>query len=579
MISRERPALVGFALLGGLVLGTLQLGCSGGLEADTGPAGPAVPGAAGTGGNPGIVGGGSGGSVVDTTMGDPGTKGVHRLNDAEYNATVQDLFEDPALGPARGWLPGEGYGFDNIAEVLRINDGQFEKYFNAAGDLAESIFARADQVAKIVSCAAGPTCATEIVNAFGLRVWRRPLLPAEVTSMVGVYDRAVAQGLDHTAAVKELVRAFLSSPEFLYRIEFDLDPASTTPHDVSQYDMASRLSYFLWSSTPDDAMLAQAAANQLHDPAVLRTTVESMLQSPKSTRLVMNFAGQWLDVRGVPGHTAFPEVYPSWSDALGNSMATEAYSYFSEFLHSDLPWTDFLRADFNYVDSALAAHYGMANPGPGVVRVTDTTDQRMGYLGLGAFLTASSLPQRTSPTSRARRILADLLCTPPPDPPPEVRAEIDNLLAGEATAPTSPTSPSQDIRAFLEQHRSDPGCASCHSIFDPYGMALENFDGVGQWRTTYPSGAPIDPTATLSDGVTQLNGLPSVVEAISADQRLTSCVAEKMFIYGLGRGTVATDDPYLTAITSAWTSGQPTLRRLAQELALSAPFRTRHGGS
>jgi hypothetical protein len=584
MNYRERPGRVGPSFisgaLAGLVVGTLQLGCGGGLSADESN-GTNPPGT-GTGGSSGIIGGGNGGSTV-ITQGctgcvDPGTKAIHRLNDAEYNATVQDLFDDPALAPARGWLPGEVHGFDNIADSLHVNDAQFEKYFNAAADIANGAFARADQLAKWVICADGtPACAQSVIEAMGLRVWRRPLLPAELTTMMGIYDRAVAQGLDHTNAVKELLKAFLTSPEFLYRIEFDADPTSAVQHDISQYDLATRMSYFLWSSTPDDELLQQAGASLLSDPATLSSAIDRMLQSPKSNRLVMNFAGQWLDIRGVPGHRAFPDKFPDWSPELGASMATEAYSFFSEFLHSDLPWTDFLRADFNYVDSRLAAHYGMTDPGAGVVRVVDTADARMGFLGLGAFLTSSSYPQRTSPTSRARRILSDLLCTPPPEPPPAVAAEVAQLLADEEANQGSAADASQDIKAFLEQHRTDPGCAACHAIFDPYGMALENFDGIGKWRTAYPSGTAIDGVATLTNG-TVLNGLPGLVETISPDPRLTSCVTDKLFIYALGRGMVATDTPYLDAIKASWTSGSPTLKRLAHELVLSAPFRTRHGG-
>jgi hypothetical protein len=576
MNYRERPALVGRgligqALLGGLILGSLQLGCSGGTSADQ-PASGTNPNGMGTAGTTGIIGGGSGGSTVVqegcADCVDPGTKGVHRLNDEEYNNTVQDLFDDPSR-PARGWLPGEGYGFDNIAEVLRINDGQFEKYFNAADTIATTALANPAQLAKIVTCAQGGTCSTDIVNALGLRVWRRPLLPAEVTTMVGVYDRAIVQGLDHTGAVREVLKAFLTSPEFLYRMEFDADPTSLAQHDLSHYDMASRLSYFLWSSTPDDALLAQAAANQLQDVTVLSGIVDTMLQSQKSSRFVVNFLGQWMDVRGVLLHSAVPETYPDWSPDLATSMANEAYSFFSEFVHTDLAWPQFISGDFNYVDTRLAAHYGMTDPGAATTRVVDAADNRVGFLGMGAFLTASSLPTRTSPTSRGRRILSDLLCTPPPDPPADVAAQVNQLLMDEQNMPTTPTSATQDIRAFLEQHRADPGCAACHSLFDPYGMALENFDGIGKWRTTYPSGTAVNPS-------------PDVVASVSADPRLSSCVTKKVFIYGLGRGTLPTDDPYLNAITASWTNaanGTQTVKRLLQQLVTSAPFRTRHGGT
>lgn len=557
-------------------------GPSGDMSGVSGP-GAAGDGSVGPGPGPGQGTAGGGGLAPQPPVvaggTDPGTKGVHRLNDEEYNNTVRDLLGDPTLDLARGWLPGEAYGFDNVAEVLRINEAQYEKYFDAAVTLADNVIARPDALARIAPCAAdaNPGCRQSIVENFGLRAWRRPLQPAEVTTMVGVYDAAIALGLDHQGAVHQLLRAFLSSPQFLYRVEFDPDPTSVTPHPVTSYELASRLSYFLWSSTPDDDLLTQAQTAALSDPTALAATVSRMVADPKSERMVRNFSGQWLGIRGVPGHRAFPDLFPSWGADLGESMAAEAYAYFSEFVHSDLPWTQFVSADFNYVDARLAAHYGMEATGAGMQRVVNTADQRVGFLGLGAFLTTSSLPQRTSPTSRARRILADLLCTPPPEPPPAVRDQVDQLLAEAEANPDENAADVQDIRAWLEQHRENPGCATCHAIFDPYGLALENFDAIGQYRTVYPNGNAVVATGELPGGVV-LDGLPGVVAAISADPRLTSCVTEKLFIYGLGRGVVETDRPYLDALTQAWVAGgAPTLSQLIQHLVTSAPFLTRHG--
>jgi hypothetical protein len=505
---------------------------------------------------------------------DPGTKGPHRLNDIEYNSTLQDLFADPTLDLSQGWLPGEAGGFDNIASQLHMNDATYEKYFAAAATVTDSVFARADQLALIMTCAdATPACAQTIIETLGLRVWRRPLEAAEVTNLLTVYTTATTAGEDHTGAMKLVVRAMLSSPQFLYRIEFDPDPTSAVKHEVTGYELASRLSYFLWSSTPDATLLTEAGAGTLSDPASLTATVTRMLGDAKVNRLSRTFSGQWLGIRKVPGHIAFPTQFPSWSPELAASMAEEGYIYFSQFLQGTVPWSEFVRADMNFVDAGLAAFYGMPAPATPFAGTVVTDDQRMGFFGLGAFLVGSSFPQRTSPTLRAKHILQDVLCTPPPEPPPDVKAQVDAMQAqAEANMGDAVT----DIRAFLTAHRTQPDCNACHSIFDPYGMALENFDGIGQWRTQYPNGAAIDPTATLLNG-TQLNGLASVVATVSADPKLSSCVAEKMFTYGLGRVIETTDRPYIAEAVYNWLSQGTdlTLRGLAQALVATEPFRMR----
>ncbi|HTM45487.1 MAG TPA: DUF1592 domain-containing protein, partial [Polyangiaceae bacterium] len=330
-------------------------------------------------------------------------------------------------------------------------------------------------------------------------------------------------------------------------------------------------------STPDTTLLTDAGAGTLADPTAFTATVTRMMTDPKIDRLVRNFSGQWLGIRGVAGHRAFPIQFPDWSPELGASMAEEEYLYFGQFVRTALPWTEFIHADMNFVDSRLAAFYGMPDPGAaGFTQVSVPDDQRQGFLGLGGFLAGSSFPQRTSPTLRAKRILSDLLCSPPPDPPPGVKAAVDAAqAAAEAQAQT--TSDMTDIRAFLDAHRTMPDCKACHALFDPYGMALENFDGIGKYRTAYPNGAAIDPTATLIDG-TMLNGLPSVVTSITANPKLSSCVSQKMFIYSLGRTTVTTDQPYLDNIVYNWASGtDPSLRGLVQQLVTSEPFQMRRG--
>jgi hypothetical protein len=569
------------------VLALTAMACGGGL--DQGPTGSGdgmnQPGGGsggtdpmGVGGTAGTVtGGGSGGVGIPQggapTVGDPGTTLIHRLNSYEYNNTVQDLLGTTLAPATANWFDGTAGGFDVIAETHRVDDAQYERYFNAAVTLVDDVFANPALVAGIVTCATqdDPACVQSIIQGFGTRAFRRPLSPEEVTTYSTVYTAARGQNEDHTASIKQVVRAMLSSAEFLFRIETD-PVGDTASHLLTGYDLASRLSYLLWASMPDATLFAAAADNTLLDGAALSAQVDRLIADPKSQRFVQSFAGQWLGIRKVATHTVVPSVYPEWNTALGNSMMTEAYSYFAEFLGTDRPWTDFLRADFNYVDTTLANHYGVAAPaGPGFARVENVADERFGFLGLGAFLTLTSYEHRTSPTLRARWILTDLLCTPPPPPPPNV-PEFDGADSQEDVA-------NQNIRTRLEQHRADPTCAACHAIFDPFGLALENFDGIGRHRTQYPNGDVVDASGVFPDG-TPFDGLPGMVEVALARPGFNDCVVEKTFVYGLGRLTRAAgeDQPYLTNIRDTWqASAVPSLKALVHTVVASEPFRYRHG--
>jgi len=564
------------------------MACSGGADAtpmgDGGTNGQNPMGDAGTsaiGGSGGTSAGGvannggSGGAVIPQggapTLGDPGTKLVHRLNSYEYNNTVQDLLGTTLAPATANWFDGEAGGFDNIAETHRVDEAQYQRYFDAAGTLTDDVFANPALVSSIVTCAAQDDvpCVQSIIQSFGARAWRRPLSAEEVTTYTTVYTAARTQGEDHTASIKQVVRSLLSSAEFLFRIETD-PVGDVAPHLLTGYDLASRLSYFLWSSMPDAALFTTAADNSLHDPATLNAQVDRLLADPKATRFVQSFSGQWLGIRKVATHTVVPTVFPDFNPALASSMMTEAYSFFAEILGTERPWSDFLRADFNYVDPALAALYGMNTPvGSGFSRVEYTTDQRIGFMGLGAFLTLTSYDYRTSPTLRARWILSELLCTPPPAPPPDV-PEFQGTDSQEDIA-------NMNIRERLEQHRTDPGCAGCHAVFDPFGLALENFDGIGRYRTTYPNGDAIDASGSFPDG-TAFTGLAGMVDVAIARPAFNDCVTEKTFVYGLGRLATPTDDAFLISIKDAWlATATPSLKQLIKGFVASEPFRYRHG--
>jgi hypothetical protein len=506
---------------------------------------------------------------------DPGTKGVHRLNSNEYNATVADVLGTKLQPANSSWLGGEIGGFDNVASVLDVDATQYKRYFDAATAIAEDVFATAALKAKIVTCATADdaTCVASIIANTGRLVFRRPLIADEVTTYMNVYTAARQQNENHDGSIKLVLRALLSSAEFLFRVEVDPNPNSTDKHPLDAYELASRLSYFLWSSAPDEALLASAADNSLIQDDKLVLTVDRMLvDQAKSARLVQNFAGQWLGARKLPEHAAAAKVFPDWSPELATSLTNEMYLYFTEFLKTDRSWLDFLQLDINFVDAPVAKLYGTTPPsGAGQQRVEITSDQRAGFFGLGGFLAISSIDNRTSPTLRGRWILSNLLCTEPPPPPPGV----PELTAGAFD-------PTKNVAKALEEHRKNPACAGCHQRFDPLGMSLEQFDGIGKFRTTYADGATIDPTgefpvsSTYPQGL-KFVGLKGLAETVSKNPRFSECIAETMFTYGLGRLIADTDRPYLQAVQATWTSSTPTLRRLIHALVLAETFRYRRG--
>jgi hypothetical protein len=527
--------------------------------------------------------GATGGSAQDGMGLDPGRKELHRLNTAEYNATIQDVL-GTTLQPASGsWRGGELAGFDNIASVLGVDEAQYDRYFKAAQALATEVMAAEELRARFVSCELGePSCVKASIRAAGLRVFRRPLEPDELTTFLQVYDSARALGDDESASLTLTFEALLSSAEFLYRIELDSEPTSTRAHPLGGFELASRLSYFLWSSAPDDALLEAAADGSLADPDSLSAAVDRMLDDPKAERFVTNFAGQWLGARQVPSHPAIPKFY-QWTPRVALAASQEMLLFFGDFLRNDRSSFDFPTADFNYINGELAYVYGIPTELTGVdvfERVEFHDDERAGFFGLSGFLALSSLDRRTSPSRRGRWIASNLLCTDPPPPPANVamlEADQDTGAGGGSSAP--------DVRQRLEQHRRNPECAACHALFDPYGLALEEYDAIGVYRATYEDGAPIDASVTLPPSDAHpvglaVTGLNELAQALSTDPRFGECVAKKLFTYGLGRTITASDEPHLQQAQREWlTEGQtPSLRRLIHALVSTEAFRARRGG-
>lgn len=547
-----------FAAFGVLLLSHVGGGCSNAPGAH--PAGATTGGSAGSdaGGRPRL---------------DPGSKDMHRLNTAEYNATVADVLGTTLEPATASWRGGELAGFDNMASVLGVDELQYERYFLAAKTLAGEALASEALRARWVTCdLTVPTCVQSVIESAGLRSFRRPLAPDELQTYRRVYDSAVGLGDDPLTAFELTLAALLSSAEFIYRIELDPEPQSTQAHPLGAFELASRLSYFFWSSAPDAELLAAAADGSLTEPAVLSATVDRMLDDPKSARFVSNFAGQWLGARQVASHAVAPELY-QWTVPVARAAGGEMLSFFSEFLGNDRSWFEFPRADVNFIDQWLAVLYQIPMAGNGTQRVEYRDDQRVGFFGLAGFLALSSFDRRTSPSLRGRWISSNLLCNEIPDPPP-------NIPQLEPTDAASPL----DVRSALEQHRQDPGCAACHSRFDAYGLALEAYDAIGQYRPVYADGAPVDTSAQLppSDAHPQglaIQGLSGLAEAVSSDPNFGSCLAKKLLTYGLGRPVGESDEPYLLQAQHEWLAVGAThsVRRLIHALVLTEPFRFRRG--
>jgi hypothetical protein len=508
-------------------------------------------------------------TMPPTSDSDVGTKAIHRLSNYEYDNTLRDLLHVSLRPGQRFVLEQTKHTFGNLAESLAVSARQFQDYFVAARAAAAEAMSSAEGRAALGltdPAACDPTCASALIESFGLRAFRRPLEPWEVTLLVGQYQNAVALGEDASGAIQHVAAVMLMSPQFLYRFELDPDPTSAQPRALNGYELASRLSYLLYSSMPDATLFKLAREDGLLDPAVLQAEVDRALESTASDTLIEHFAGSWLHSAALVGHSADPDVFPEWDVELGSSMRAEMNSYFNEFLRGDRVFSEFLSAQLNFHDARLAQHYGFALPlAPGLQRLEGADARRPGWLGLAGFLTATSGANETSPITRGNVILGAFVCSELNLP-----ADLEVGALPEFDAPST-------VRARLEAHRADQACAPCHNLIDPIGLSLEHFDALGRYRDQYENGLPIDARGQLPDG-RSFDGLVGLSQTLSSDPRFLPCVAQKVFEFALGR-TVGTSQAYLDQLVERWRSEPPTLRRLLKQLVVSDVFRFRRGAS
>lgn len=407
--------------------------------------------------------------------------------------------------------------------------------------------------------------ARQFVGAFARRAWRHPVSTADLDRLMTLYSQARKSGVSHESAARQTLTAVLVSPRFLFREESHPEPDNPgVIHRIGEHALASRLSYFLWSSTPDDPLLDLADRGRLR--AEMEPQVRRMLRDPKARALTDHFAGQWLGLRTLALLEPDRERFPAFTEELRRSLRGETERFFEHIVAEDRPVMDFLLADYTFLNDTLSRHYGVPGAeGEAFVRVSLSGTPRQGLLTHGSILTLTSNPTRTSPVKRGKWVLENLLASPPPPPPPGVpELEGGDRLRGS-------------LRQRMEQHRENPLCASCHQRMDPLGFAFEHFDGIGAWRDT-DGPDPVEPSGTLNTGESfadhrELNTL--LASARRPD--FLRCLTEKMLTYALGRGIEYYDRPAVQRIVRSLESGQGRFSDLILGVVNSAPFQLRRG--
>ena len=415
-------------------------------------------------------------------------------------------------------------------------------------------------------------CAASILSALARRAYRGDVTNADLRALQDFFERGRADGGSFDAGIDLALRRLLSSPKFLFRVERDpVGLATGAVYRLTDLELASRLSFFLWSSIPDDELLELAGQGRLKSPSVLERQVRRMLGSPKSQALVDNFVGQWLQLRNLRNKQPNSHEFPDFDDNLRRALETETEMFLGSVIREDRNVLDLMTADFTFLNERLARHYNVPNVyGSHFRRVTLQDDTRRGLLGKGAILMVTSHAHRTSPVLRGKWILENVLGSPPP-PPPDVVPPFEEDI--EAHKPRS-------VRDRMEQHRRNPACAGCHRMIDPAGLALENFDGVGAWRTKDGGtrGAPVDASGQLVDG-TEINGVVELRQALVREpETFVRTVTEKLLTYALGRGLTAADQPAVRTIVRESQRDAYRFSAIVLGIVGSVPFQMRVKG-
>jgi len=410
------------------------------------------------------------------------------------------------------------------------------------------------------------SCARKILSNLGRRAYRRPFTSADLKPLMAFYEAGRRDG-SFDQGISMALRALLVSPNFLFRVEHDPPQAGPgTVHRISDIELASRLSFFLWSSIPDEELLKIAEQGKLKDPAMLDSQVSRMLADPRSSALVSNFAGQWLFLRNLAQVRPDQDAFPKFDPSLRRAFQRETELFFDAVLRENRPLTDLLTANFTFLNQRLAQHYKIPNVyGSQFRRVSLDDPNRGGLLGQGSILTVTSYPNRTSVVQRGKWVLENLLGSSPPPPPPDIPALEAHAKNGKQLT----------MRQQMEQHRANPTCAGCHSRMDPIGFSLENYDGIGAWRSK-DGGNAIDATGKLPDGTVfeGPKGLKDLLTTTYKDQ-FVNTFTEKLMTYALGRGLEYFDEPAVRAVIRNASAQNTTIPALIHSIVANLQFQTR----
>lgn len=584
MSPRNGPPSVSALLLGAAFAFGCSTGQIGATGLTSGPSAGSTQGsgalaASGAGASSAAAGGGNGTSASGV---DIGFSTAERLNQTQYTNTVHDLL-GTSQTPASSFPPDEtDLGFDTISAALTLQPAHVEQYLAAAQSLMTEFFARPATDpwrTRYITCdyaAGNAACMQQILTNFASKAWRRPVVDSELAPYLAL---AAAQPTPQ-AGLTLAMEGVLISLKFVYRLEFDPNPDDTTIHALSAYELASRLSYLLWSSMPDDTLFAAAASGALLTSDGLKAQIARMIgMTAKSQEFVNTFGAEWLGLNQLTVITPDPTLFPNYNSTLSQSMVAETTDFLLDFFNNGLPLNQLLTANFTYVNSTLASFYGLpAVQGTALQRVSTVGTHRGGLLTQGTYLAGYSDPTSTSPVKRGLYVLARLMCSPPPNPP----VGVNTNLAVE------PNAANLSVRQQLEQHEMmGPVCASCHKVMDPIGLGIENYDAIGQYRTSDSFG-PIDATGTIpsptGSGTVSFDGEPQLAATLATDPRVGPCAVQQVVTFGIGRpfaglGGPSTDTPILNRIATAATAGGSSFVSVLNGLIQDDVFRSRRAAS
>jgi hypothetical protein len=583
-----------FDALAGTLCAVTLCACTAAVSGTAGPGSSGAVGSAGSAGTGPVATGNAGSGAVGmmpapskelcATSVDPGPAVVRRVTRLEYNNTVSDLLGTPTTIANQFPTEEVAFGFNNNAAALTVSPELAEQYLDSAETLAKA--AVTTNLTKIATCdptvMAADACAAQFISAFGQRAYRRPLTPADTTLLTGVFNAGKAT--DFATGVRFVIETVLQSPQFLYRVEFGTTPSASTPTvavtdgsspnpsqivPLDNWEMASRLSYLIWASMPDDQLFAAAAAGKLSAPADIQAQAQRLLADPKAHARVADFHNQWLGLSAVATLEKDATIFPSFSPTIAGYMLQETQAFLD-----DVVWQEkgslatIFTAPFTFVNGPLAQYYGMAGvTGNAFVKAPLDPAQRAGLLTQGAIVSKLAKTNQTSPVLRGKFVREQLLCFTMPPPPVGVSIKVPDL------------SPTLTTRQRFSMHSVDPACSACHSLMDPIGLGFEGFDAAGAYRAT-ENGVAVDVSGSVNGAVdTQLagafNGIVDLEKKLGESSTVQQCVTTQWFRYAYGRKETTGDDAdacSMAALQTQFAAGGYKVQDLLAALTQTKPF-------